>query len=369
MYTRSGYDFSGELEMGTLARAPGKLMLLGEYAVLEGAPALVYAVNRYAGVSLRAAKTNRFTVACPTLHIPEVGFKINSSGIVQFDPEIGDNVPQLRFFKSTVEYLLQSCPRNYRLTPLAITLNTDDFFEENSGEKLGLGSSAALTVALTAGLLSEYGSRSGSQMDRRDILKTALNAHHIAQGKSGSGFDIAASTFGGMIRYQISENHPMGQPSIRSLPVQKDLHILPIWSGRSASTRNLVDNVKRLKSDSPQKYWKIMNGMKELCAEGCEAMAALRVDTFLEITGRYFELLQRLGEESTAEIITGEHRELARMVQDAGAVYKTSGAGGGDFGIALTAHREVAKKVYDNILHSPFNIIKLAPDYKGIEVK
>ena len=37
---------------GGTARAPGKLFVTGEYAVLEGAPALVAAVDRYARVSV-----------------------------------------------------------------------------------------------------------------------------------------------------------------------------------------------------------------------------------------------------------------------------------------------------------------------------
>jgi mevalonate kinase len=35
-----------------VARAPGKLVALGEYAVLEGAPALVLAVDRYCVATL-----------------------------------------------------------------------------------------------------------------------------------------------------------------------------------------------------------------------------------------------------------------------------------------------------------------------------
>ena len=42
---------------GVVARAPGKLVALGEYAVLEGAPALVLAVDRYARRRSRRAAT------------------------------------------------------------------------------------------------------------------------------------------------------------------------------------------------------------------------------------------------------------------------------------------------------------------------
>ena len=38
--------------MAIVARAPGKLVALGEYAVLEGAPAIVLAVDRYCEATL-----------------------------------------------------------------------------------------------------------------------------------------------------------------------------------------------------------------------------------------------------------------------------------------------------------------------------
>ncbi len=38
------------------ARAPGKLVALGEYAVLDGAPALVLAIDRYAVATLEPSR-------------------------------------------------------------------------------------------------------------------------------------------------------------------------------------------------------------------------------------------------------------------------------------------------------------------------
>src|SRR6185295_6471595 len=55
---------AGGVDMTTLvARAPGKLFLLGEYAVLDGAPAIVAAVDRFIEVRLtpRTVRTVRIT--------------------------------------------------------------------------------------------------------------------------------------------------------------------------------------------------------------------------------------------------------------------------------------------------------------------
>ena len=50
----------------TTVTAPGKMIILGEYAVLEGAEALVYAVNRKAHVTAQIIPGNEFKVLSPS---------------------------------------------------------------------------------------------------------------------------------------------------------------------------------------------------------------------------------------------------------------------------------------------------------------
>ena len=63
-----------------------------------------------------------------------------------------------------------------------------------------MGSSAAMTTALVGSLLQWFdiirlGSRCGED-DRRILLNLAQLSHGIAQGKIGSGFDVAAAVYG-----------------------------------------------------------------------------------------------------------------------------------------------------------------------------
>ncbi len=65
--------------------------------------------------------------------------------------------------------------------------------------KTGLGSSAALVTALTAALIQYYASTSIKLLDgrgREKLHNLAQIIHSIAQGKVGSGFDIAAAVYG-----------------------------------------------------------------------------------------------------------------------------------------------------------------------------
>jgi phosphomevalonate kinase len=70
----------------------------------------------------------------------------------------------------------------------------------SDANKTGLGSSAALITALTAAMLSFFGGIDVSSSDgKRTVHNLAQAAHCAAQGKVGSGFDIAAAVYGSCI--------------------------------------------------------------------------------------------------------------------------------------------------------------------------
>jgi phosphomevalonate kinase len=74
--------------------------------------------------------------------------------------------------------------------------------------KTGLGSSAALITALTAALFSVMAREdlSGSE-NRTHVHNLAQAAHCAAQGKVGSGFDIAAAVYGSCIYRRFNPNY------------------------------------------------------------------------------------------------------------------------------------------------------------------
>lgn len=74
--------------------------------------------------------------------------------------------------------------------------------------KTGLGSSAGLATVVTAALVSVF--KPDLSVDRLEDLKTIHNlaqvAHCQAQGKVGSGFDVAAATFGSIMYQRFDPN-------------------------------------------------------------------------------------------------------------------------------------------------------------------
>lgn len=176
-----------------VVRAPGKLVLVGEYAVLDGGGAVVAAVDR--GVQCAVYPHPALVVETP-----------------------GDD----RFVAAALE---GAPPGRYVFTDWNPVVGL--------GGKAGFGGSAAATVAavLAAGLPPER----------------AAEVHHAVQG-SGSGVDVFASLRGGVRRFPTGE--PVPCPPLRavwsgqSASTGERVRRYQAWSGREAfvaRSRALVD--------------------------------------------------------------------------------------------------------------------------------
>jgi len=104
-----------------------------------------------------------------------------------------------------------------------IDLDTSDFVDSEKHRKIGIGSSAALTVALCAAVRASA--------DRGAIMPVAQRAHADLQRGAGSGVDIACSLIGGLIEYR------MEGASVTALDWPEGLSYRVIWTGVAASTR------------------------------------------------------------------------------------------------------------------------------------
>lgn len=298
------------------SQAPGKLVLVGEYAVLEGAPALVLAVDRYAGVETRAAREPSPTL---TVTAKEIGVE----NAVLTKPDLtGDAADALKL----VLPRLKSLPD----TVSHVTLDTQSFFEGT--DKLGLGSSAALTVALER-LLDPKASAD-------TLFERAFKAHREFQKGAGSGIDLAASVHGGVLRYKL--RHPE-LPERTPLEWPADLALIAVWSGASADTRSYVGAVAAFAGREPSSYAALMGNLKRLTEQACTAFQAGDIDGFLTLVESYREGLAQLGKTAGIAIETPEHAQIGAIARSCGARYKPAGAGGGDLGIALCRQSEAAK--------------------------
>ncbi|MCP4300402.1 MAG: hypothetical protein GY783_07445 [Gammaproteobacteria bacterium] len=291
--------------MAVSASAPGKVVLSGEYAVLDGAPAVCMAVDRRAIVKISAIDGDWHRVSAPGHCSVEGRFVADGATIdwLQGADEYG--------VVDAIWRTLRPGGKN----PLSIELDTCSFLDQKSGEKIGVGSSAAVTVALVAAL-----SQSG------DVLGDAIRAHKLFQHGAGSGVDVATSVSGGLIEYRMKET------TISRLRWPAGLAYRLVWTGVPASTRLKLDHLA---------------GIGRRSSRDALAAAAARMATAWQSASMvmrqyptYIAALREFSVDHDLGIFDAGHDQLVTEAAAAELIYKPCGAGGGDVGILLGASEE-----------------------------
>ena len=266
--------------------------------------------------------------------------------------------------KEVKNVLLEEGKPAINLYNLQIESDLDD---KKTGKKYGLGSSAAVTVAAVRALCKWY----GLTLTTPELCKLAIIASSLVK-KSGSGGDVAASAYGGWVMYRAynrewleaeiemiesgdSSLHKLLRKKwprfeVKRLKVGAGLRLLVGWTGNPASSAELVGSVKAgvkagdLTAHNPSKtsaktYSKTYEDFcvqSEKCVQKiANALENGRIDALLSGFARNRALLKDLGEITGTLIETPKLTRLIEVANGAGLPSKTSGAGGGDCGIAI----------------------------------
>lgn len=346
------------------AHAPGKLIVLGEYAVLEGAPALVMAVNRFARVQLKLAASNEssYSVQSPQMAIPHLSFGVNNSGEPVLRTSDENIKESLRFFSSAFKechgLLSQS---RHSIPPCHILLDSSDFYYGHPPVKLGFGSSASLTVALAAAFYAAGTEGGSAVVDKDQLFRAALSAHHRAQDRTGSGIDIAAATYGGLLEFTIDKPSDV-------LHIPGHLHFTSVWTGKPASTTQFVAETLNAGNKRPGPYKTLIHEMEEISANGIRFLRVDDVQGFMNMVNRYHQAMERLGQLSGLPVVSEEHRRLAFLARENGAAYKPSGAGGGDCGMAFSTSEKVIQDTRLAMTQAGFYCPAVSLAKSGLEI-
>lgn len=209
-------------------------MLLGEHAVLHGRRALVCAINKRITVSVSR---------CPGKAVRIF------SALGNYESPLGvlDDHPDFRFVIDAV--------RQYPLEQ-GIELKIESEFSSD----IGFGSSAAVTVATHAVLMqmarravpAVCGRLGKASLPLEDIFKCSLATIHRVQGR-GSGADVAASVFGGVVAYRADP--------LEINPLKISFPLTAVYSGSKMKTAKVIALVKMARAADPGRFEQIFDEM------------------------------------------------------------------------------------------------------------
>nr|WP_053071864.1 phosphomevalonate kinase [Ornithinibacillus contaminans] len=334
-------------------QVPGKLMIAGEFAVLEPHHNLaVMAVNRFIEVTI--AKSERNLISLEKFQLTDLQWDFEEN---QVTIRSADN--RVNFVQEAMTVACMYLEENaIPLTHFSMQVNSD-LDDKGTGKKYGLGSSAAVVVGVITAILQHH------LYDKPDpslVFQLAAISHVKAQG-NGSGADVAASTFGGILNYasfqaewlrtqykqanSIMELLHMDWPyyQVKPIALSEDVHLCIGWTGSPASTGNLVERILRLRTSKPTAYQAFLQSSEAAVMMFLNGLENNDFTAIKQGIKQNRAALVTVGKEAHTELETTVIKTLCDLAEEFGGAAKQSGAGGGDCGIAFMPSAESAKKL------------------------
>ncbi|KAI7787361.1 phosphomevalonate kinase [Diaporthe eres] len=381
----------------TAVSAPGKVLLAGGYLVTDrDYTGLVFGLDARINVVARGIPTSKgvqlteIVVESPQFvgGIWRYGYHLapEDGGITVTQLQVGSSYQPNPFIETTLTYVLTYISRvahqrpshSIRSARLTILADTDYYSASSSSsnsssnrfipfgtslkdaKKTGLGSSAALVTSLTAALLSHYLDPIhfdlSTDKGRTVLHNLAQAAHCRAQGKIGSGFDVAAAVHGSCLYRRFSpsvlDSVPQpGQPhfgtrleeAIRGTKWDTEIHKDKVSLPRGVAMRmvdvecgsqtvGMVKAVNAWRATDPEgskALWDELQGRNEALAR---VLADGRVDDLPAALAANRELVRAMGSRSDVPIEPESQTELIDALSAVEGVYGgvVPGAGGFD---------------------------------------
>ena len=295
----------------------GKLYWAGEYAILEpGQLALIKAIPIYMTAEIDVAANYRlysdmFDYAVDLT--PDPAYSLIQDTITLMEDFLTAKGQQLQAFSIDIRGKM-----------------------EREGKKFGLGSSGSVVVLVIKAMLALY----GLSVDRNLMFKLA-SAVLLKRGDNGSMGDIACIVAEDLVVYQSFNRQTVATWldeetlekvlkkdwgfSIESVEPVLTFDFLVGWTKEVAVSSHMVKQIKNNMDAS------FLQASKETVANLVKALEVGQEETIIDLLEQASRLLEGL----SSEIYTPSLRQLKNASQDLKAVAKSSGAGGGDCGIAL----------------------------------
>ena len=296
----------------------GKLYWAGEYAILEpGQFALIKAIPIYMRAEIAFSDSYRIY-----------------SDMFDFAVDLTPN-PAYSLIQETIALVNDFlADRGQTLRPFSLEISGK---MEREGKKFGLGSSGSVVVLVIKALLALYDITVDSEL----LFKLA-SAVLLKRGDNGSMGDLACIVAEDLVLYQSFNRQKVAAWleeenlatvlerdwgfSISQVQPALECDFLVGWTKEVAVSSDMVQQIKQ---NIDQNF---LASSKATVVTLVDALEQGNVEKIIEQVEKASQLLEGL----STDIYTPSLRELKMASQDLQAVAKSSGAGGGDCGIALS---------------------------------
>lgn len=302
----------------TIVKTCGKLYWAGEYAILEpGQLALIKAIPIYMTAEIESSEVYRLYSDMFTYVVdmrPDSSYALIQETVALVEEYLTDQGVDLQPFSLEIRGKM-----------------------EREGKKFGLGSSGSVVVLVIKAMLAFY-----ERLADRELLFKLASAVLLKRGDNGSMGDIACIVSEDLVLYQSFDREKVADWlekedlqavlardwgfSISSVEPALKFDFLVGWTKEVAVSSHMVKQIKNNMNAS------FLQASKETVANLVKALQTGQEETIIALLEQASQLLEGL----SSDIYTSSLRQLKDASRDLIAVAKSSGAGGGDCGIALS---------------------------------
>ncbi|KAI3499795.1 hypothetical protein L1887_35605 [Cichorium endivia] len=380
--------------MEVRARAPGKIILAGEHAVVHGSAAVAASIGLYTSVTLRFPSPSDNDDNTLTLHLMDVGLDF-SWPIARIKEVLPDSVNTIASSPTTCSpetiKLIATLVEEHKIpeSKIGIASGVIAFlwlYTSIQGNKAatvtvsselplgsGLGSSAAFCVSLSGALLAvsdsvkvdfgQHGWAAFGEKEQQLVNKWAFEGEKIIHGKP-SGIDNTVSTFGNLIKFKSGD-----LTRIKSNMILKML-ITNTKVGRN--TKALVAGVTDRKNRHPDAMTSVFTAVNFISDEFASILQSPSNDDDLEKEQRVEELMQM--NQGLLQCMGVSHASIETVVKTTlkyKLTTKLTGAGGGGCVLTLLPSllsATVVDKVIEELEECGFQCLIAEIGGNGLEI-
>ena len=296
----------------------GKLYWAGEYAILEpGQLALIKDISIYMKGEIAFSDSYRIY-----------------SDMFDFAVDLTPN-PDYSLIQETIALVEDFLTyHGQTLRPFSLEIRGK---MEREGKKFGLGSSGSVVVLVIKALLALY-----DFSVNQELLFKLASAVLLKRGDNGSMGDLACIVTEELVLYQSFDRQKVAAWleeedlatvlerewgfSISQVEPTLECDFLVGWTKEVAVSSHMIQQIKQ---NINQNFLSSSKATVATLVESLEQGKAEKIIEQVEVASKLLEAL-------SADIYTPSLRQLKEASQDLQAVAKSSGAGGGDCGIALS---------------------------------
>jgi len=197
----------------------------------------------------------------------------------------------------------------------------------------GVGASAACAAALSEAISNEF----NLSLTKEQINESAYVGETAGSG-TPSGIDNTAAVYGGFLVF--AKNLEGGKNKIENITIEKPIEIVLINSGKAALTKEVVDDVRKLKEEKTEEINAVFEEYKQLVEDGKKALADYDIPKIAELMEKNQELLRKI------TVSSDLLESIIKIAKDAGAkAAKLTGTGRGGSVLCLTPGIELQESV------------------------